>query len=203
MLRILIAAFAWLMVSPTQAAVVYTYQGNSFNNISDTDLIAESYSTLMNVLLSFEVDTALAPNLSDSNIAALVTDFTISDGRNTLTAANATDNILFRMWTDSSGAISMWGVSAGIGDLSLPDPVTLLISTLSFPGTVIDGGLIRVCSGDCFPLATDRGNISYSPGNWTASVTPVPLPAALPLLGAGLAGLGAIGWVRRRREHAA
>jgi len=37
------------------------------------------------------------------------------------------------------------------------------------------------------------------PGIWTSSITPTPLPAALPLFAGGLSALGLLGWRRKRK----
>ena len=43
------------------------------------------------------------------------------------------------------------------------------------------------------------GDIEFTSSGGTVSVSAVPIPAALPLFGAALAGLGAFGWRRRAR----
>ncbi len=48
-------------------------------------------------------------------------------------------------------------------------------------------------------VATGQNGASFS---GTLSVNPVPLPAALPLFGAALMGLGGLGWRRARKDRA-
>ncbi len=50
-----------------------------------------------------------------------------------------------------------------------------------------------------FVHTQDPRNISFVISNLTVELAPIPLPAALPLLGGGLALLGFAGWRRRRR----
>jgi hypothetical protein len=57
-------------------------------------------------------------------------------------------------------------------------------------------------TGDIFvETPDDRGSVSRKAGTWTM-VAPVPIPAALPLFGAALAGLGIVGWRKRNAEQA-
>ena len=75
-----------------------------------------------------------------------------------------------------------------------------------------NGLLADVGTTDLFPTAriggTEDANgvFLYNPGNifnGVSGVSAVPLPGALPLFATGLAGLGLLGWRRKRKANAA
>jgi len=72
----------------------------------------------------------------------------------------------------------------------------------SDPFGIAFGGVCSTCNTVGFLWGTSILNPPSNLSLRTAPVNAVPLPAALPLLGAGLAGLGAVGWLRRRRTSA-
>ncbi|MET1411486.1 VPLPA-CTERM sorting domain-containing protein [Roseibium sp. HPY-6] len=83
--------------------------------------------------------------------------------------------------------------------------------------TSILGSLSTTYPNAGFPARGLEANDSYSflgnvltvnmrvtePGDWIRVVTAVPIPAALPLMGGALAGLGFLGWRRKRSSTAA
>ena len=72
----------------------------------------------------------------------------------------------------------------------------------SSSGNVIDFGFIR---GDSNTGPNEVFTIKHGIDNWSVTVNavnPVPLPAALPLFLSALAGLGLMGWRRKRKATA-
>lgn len=103
------------------------------------------------------------------------------------------------MWKDSALKWSAWEGST-LGAINLVagsmDPQTLVLSLgASFAGTLF----LQLYGTNSSPVAY---NIS-APGNAAEAAVPigaVPLPAAAPLMVAGLAGLAGLGALRRRRR---
>jgi hypothetical protein len=182
------------------ALTIYPYQGNTFTTVTDASPPGGSYTTGMNITGSFEVAGPLI-SLSYGNINASIIDFSFFDGRNTISLANAA-SYTFDVATDASGKITRWYV-----DINTPFPSTvgqqydviilahnaLNIADQDFAETLECTG-VGSKNGDCSSLS-DTG-VTRTPGNWST-----PLPAALPMFGAGLGALGLLGWRRRRRTQ--
>lgn len=71
------------------------------------------------------------------------------------------------------------------------------LASLSLLGLITGGALIQI-NPNAFQGATVATDGEFA----TSDVSPVPLPAALPLFGTGLAVMGFIGWRRKRRMTA-
>jgi len=98
-----------------------------------------------------------------------------------------------------AGSISLDGPSATLNDFS-HNGVEIFGCIL--PACTADGSgrNIRIVEGKTvFNLGYKTPESALASYRLTA-VSAVPLPAALHLLGVGLAGIGAIGWLRRRRN---
>ena len=76
-----------------------------------------------------------------------------------------------------------------------------VVIPLAILTSIISDGLFTIT----YTLGSSVDNLSNSPEEFlTASmgVAPVPVPAALPLFGTGIAAMGLMGWWRRRRSAA-
>jgi hypothetical protein len=178
--------------------VIYTYDGNNFNNVGGV------YNTSMDVTGSFATLSPLPTTPTLTDFSASILNYSFFDGVNILTESNsAIDN--FNLLIDSLGLIQEWNI--GVSTLSLVSGVgdtVLVIETTntSSPARVIDGGANGICSqwaspGGCFEYTggTGFGQVENNPGSWTA----VPEPATLALFGLGLAGLG---FARKKKNSA-
>ncbi len=174
-----------LVTSSTNALAIYTYVGNAFSEVSG------AYDTAMRVTGFFELDTPLPANLTFEPIpVSALLGWAISDGRETLSAANADFSPLLAVSTSPDGAITAWNFGAGRTLEEGPPTVVLSVTTSLDAFNARDSGVIRPVSFRdgiiiLFP-ASDGGHVADSPGVWT--FTPEPGPAALLML--GLVGLG-------------
>ncbi len=145
-LSIVVGLFA---ESGTTCAATYTYSGGNF-----VDVLGD-YTTMMRVTGQFTVAVPLAPNLPFTDITALVTSYSFSDGVQTLTEANSV-LLFFSVRTDVTGAIATWSISAGVlvGDLINQ------ISTSFNNGNTFDRGFT---DGPCSVTTTDPKECFMSP----------------------------------------
>lgn len=102
----------WFVMGLANAQVTYAPTVANYTTVTDftscpVGETCTNYTTAMNQSGSFTVATALAPNLSNTNIAASVTSYSFSDGINTYSSANASDRIYrFTVTTDGAGNIT-------------------------------------------------------------------------------------------------
>ena len=199
---VLAASFSF---GTTHAATVYTYTGNPYTFIEDSTPPAGTYNNTEKITGSFTVANPLPGNLNLADITAPVQSFSFFDGRNTITDQNFTFLGAFSVSTDASGALTVWNIDVGIGNLD-PQQLEIRISSLTN-----DAAITRECvtfdnNGACTGFTPDEGLVNHGDnGEWNSSSTPTaatPLPAALPLFATGLGALGLLGWRRKRKSTA-
>lgn len=177
---------------PAVAAVTYTYSGDNFTDFKNTSLDPRlfSMSDHLSLTLTFSdyLDTSGA--YQDIDTASLtfwqMTAGPVTFGSN---YGDVIDTLAVAV-TRSNGP-SSWGVG-GIrgsdlassfftygGPLSISDPSDQVI--IVYPYFEEGGQGV---------YATNSAMVFSSPGIWSVSSEPVPVPSALPLLGSGLAILG-------------
>jgi hypothetical protein len=194
-----------LAVGSAQAVTTYAYTGNFFNVFATNDPPAGDYDATMRVTGFFSLADPLAPNLINQNIVPDLLGFSFSDGRQTLTSADATPT-LFSVSTDPAGTITGWGITVEKGNVPFDSQNPAAYFGIDTRSSLTDSGKIDVCAVEAGGICSDRnddvGGRFLAPGIWSVSESAVPLPAALPLFAAGLGALGLIGW-RRKRNAAA
>ncbi len=178
-------ALACLFLSATGARAdtfTYTYTGNDFTSVTDP------YTTSDKLMGTFELSAALPPNLVlFDDQSSLVLSFTMSDGVQTLTSAEAFSEH-FTFATDSAGTIVLWDVEVAINVGHAPS-----IQTVRFNNFSADVGAL-----------TDslRASNFDTPGIWTVSATtPVPESGTLNMIFSGLLALGLLVGVKRYRGN--
>lgn len=176
-----LSAVLGLCQIPHAQATTFSYTGNNFTSLIDVPQVPGSFNTTENVTGTFTTSSALSNNLIGVDIEGLVTSFSFSDVRTNLTNLNTTAH-LFIVWTDASGHITQW-----IFDLANNNAEILARQTIANDGTQDDRG--RVISGGF----ADQADVLVA-----GTLTPTPLPAALPLFASGL---GVIGLLARRRKR--
>jgi hypothetical protein len=183
------------------AATTYQYMGNDFDTIFDDvgGVVAGMYTTSMSVMGEFSVSSALGPMLL-TDISGMVTSYSFSDGRSTLTESNSAIDS-FAVAIDGSGNISEWLIDVFISDFPVElDELLFSIRTFNVTLNVIDAGKVERCidsnTQSCFDEAEDAGAVLNNAGAWSMSVVDVSEPGTLPLL---LIGLFGVVWARRRK----
>ncbi len=207
-MRQVLGVILLLVVGSAQAAAVYSYTGNNYDEFKHDPDYEGNYTTEMRVTGSFETSVALGANYFGDPIAdGLITDFSFFDSRATLTYDDVMQNdyihvLHFSIATDVNGDVEYWLIR--LNNAGNVDPAEYsgqhLVVTRNL-GLEEDSGRL----GKCNPYFTDRcllddndwGRVLENPGVWTSSITAVPVPAAVWLFGSALAGLG---WMRRRKS---
>ena len=160
-----------------RADVVYSYTGAAFTTVSG------SYTTSMKVTGSIDLTSALGANFGP----AIVTpnSFSFSDGLQTITNTTPSVSSSFVLQTGFFGNINSWQIVLSI---LLGEVVDEIVVTLS--GDYAEFGFVPSQA------------FNNTAGSWSAPVSTVPLPAALPLFASGLGALGLLGWRRKKKAAA-
>ena len=188
------------------ASVVYTYTGNTFTDIQDSDPPAGTFTMSDFVSLSFVVpDLLINLGVPDTGVPVniLPITYTASNGRTTFTETSPLTVEVIQVITNSSGSITGWHIHLATGDANLQlgeqgEDIYTGFNTLS---SERDGGNRTECTqraesdASCQVWLVDYGSNTNNPGIWT--VSSVPIPAAIWLFGPGLLGL--IGIARRKK----
>lgn len=181
--------------SPAWGSVIYTYSGDNFDLFGNTTVSESSYDSTMKVVISLELPAPFMANAVYEPLSP--TSFSLNDGINTITEANATGNG-FRIWTDADARLIGWFMGAWVSTETWPIELrTFSIGSISFGGSIqADFGETQLWTISGVPNGLVYGRQEAVTGaNWTGP-TKVPEPATLALLGLGLAGLG----IARRRK---
>lgn len=112
MRKFIAIAFLLCVFGVANAQTTYTATVSSYTSVSNfiscpAGQTCENYTTSMSQSGSFTVSTPLAPNLLNSNIAAMVTSYSFSDGINTYSSTELDSRLnQIRVTTDGSGVIT-------------------------------------------------------------------------------------------------
>ena len=171
------------------ASFIYQYTGANYTSAPNP------YNTSMNISLTLELGSLLTANMSNTVVTPL--SFNISDGVHTLTDLTDTSSgffgtEFFRFNTDSFGAITGWSFKVRESFLTIGQQGSSVESFFSGGIFASDKGTLLECTiittGNCTTLTSiAQATNSGTPGTWT--VSNVPVPAAIWLMGSGLIGL--------------
>jgi len=185
------------LATPATASVIYSYVGNPYFSITDSEVPAGAYTTSMFITARIElagvVEDVTWEDLSDS-----VLSYEVSDGRVSLTESNST--ILFRELYIRDGNIIHWDlwVQSQSDQIGTGTQLSIIISVRT-AGNLEVVGLAECLTDVCAPEETsgDTAQTFSRGGGWTL----VPEPGAHALLAVGLAGMAATRARARRRRH--
>ena len=181
------------------ASTVYSYQGEKLTPdrfVPDHANIPGKYTTDMNLDISFELATPLAPNSPYTIVTPSVLSFSFLDGRFLRSAlVGPSDFLRVEFSTDGAGKPREWVVIGHFWD-GIADAIDSTVHVYSTGKTPAgDGGdFVRVslCGSQC-AVGIYVGNEqagAFNNGTWRVTTNPVPVPAAFYFLGSALGGLG-------------
>lgn len=193
---------AFAIAAHANATVILNYTGNNFSDFLHDGVTTppDVYTTTDRLTMSLVLDDVLAPNLSGISVDPLA--FTLFDGVNTITEADATRSLFFAFSTDATGQVVQWSAGARF-DSGLQ---RRSIDSVNLPGAVRDQGLDRLCGPtstlptcalDGDPYYTQAGGTSDNPGVWTYQTGRVAEPGTVVVLLVGLVGIGIFRYARR------
>jgi hypothetical protein len=197
-LTALVCAISILSSAPAVKAdsVTYTYTGTAYTNCYGSSAPSSGPCTEQQTI-TFTLAAPLAPDLTQDNISASITSFSLSDGTGLVITQADDPEFGFAVDTDASGNITEWNAGAILGDsgiasdsgINLIGPISGS-SDFSFANDA-DSAALVTCVTDLSPANCSGLNVGYvldDPGSWS-----VPEPSTLALLSIGLIAL-----IRRR-----
>lgn len=187
-------AFGLLSWATSANAATYAYTGPNFTSFSQPPGEINPYTAAMNVTGWFTTFDPIVANLVLTDIYASVIDFSFTDGLKTLVPSDVGGAPPFKQFligTNALGEIIEWDISL----LNDTDQInTNLLFT--FVDDISDVGKIFTSNGVIEGRSFGEG------GTWQRTdISAVPLPAALPLLAAGLGAMGFMGWRRKQKSR--
>jgi hypothetical protein len=202
LLGLCVTVISIVFTTTAHAAVIYSYNGNNFNTILNSAAIDFEYSGSQSISIEFTVPSLL---IDLFNTVITPDTFTISDGVTTFTESDSIDGRSFSLFTDSSGDITDWAISATekavTSTWTVGDEATSMLSVgrVLYYSPYDKSKLYRCASvnpdSSCASIYLAFGSNSSIPGLWTT--TTVPIPAAAWLFGSGLLCL--VGIARRKK----
>ncbi|HIJ62305.1 MAG TPA: hypothetical protein HPQ04_06380 [Rhodospirillaceae bacterium] len=185
------------LTTAAQASVIYDYVGNPIFQASSGGI---QYGTNISAQLVFS--DALPANFTGA--------VTRVDNPNLLLSFSIQDNGTNDIFSNVDGQAGIYGNSGYAAQIYFQNGQITQWTLYANNGSVravtqnqvgvgiTDGGAIN--SGSLqYPNGAYSGNTD-NPGTWT-QVSPVPLPAALPMFGAALVGLGGLAARRRKAQR--
>ena len=191
------------------ASVTYDYVGNDFNKFSVFNPATQNFNE------TTTLPSHIGPRITGSatfadGIENPVTSFMLTDGKNTLDSPTGRKGTFFMTFINDNVDIWNVGLISTVGaqsefDGSLESNVLI---TILFTGNAVIPNLIFSTTSDIVQhdqrtngrnVFSDQGSIQ-SPGTWTLredQISPVPVPAALPLMASAL---GLFGFIKRRNQ---
>jgi hypothetical protein len=186
---LLAAAVVSLIASGTAEASVYDFTFTSTITSAGNPLIAIGDTFTINLLLDNGGSTLVSQTWSGANA---ISGFTIDAG-----AYHASYSTLYPGWsfqTNASGALTVTNFYGTDGTSNNQDNFG------SWVGDAVFG------SPNFFDFFQNQytfyADYPQTIADWTVTAAATPLPAALPLFASGLAGLGLLGWRRKREAQA-
>jgi hypothetical protein len=175
---VLFALFAALILAPVaEADTMYSYIGDTFRTVSGVYTLADRITGSFTVADGF----VPVPRPYAYDFTPGVVSYSFTDGHQTLTEANSNGAFLLNPCVCSFWNVAVAGApTSSISTYNLFDRTDLAILGTDFGRNAQTIG------------PPDGSHV----GTWT--VTTVPEPSTLVLLAAGLIGLGANVWTRRR-----
>lgn len=202
--RLKLLAILSLAAAPALAApVTYEYTGHAFTSFNTVGG-GTSYTGANHISISMTLASALGAGLSQAFVTP--TAFSLSDGLQTITDANAT-NSFFGFSTDAAGTIVSWHVGAIVSNTFVGGGVSdELMSESAWSSKTglqqtSDSGNQVTCGPDSAPgvgcayygngFAQSYGAVSANAGTWSIAETAgnLPEPPALALAGLALSML--------------